>query len=449
MNRTRTLFILTPMVLALAACGGGSGSSDTTGQTASGTVSLVVTDNLTLDYAEVWVVVEQITATDNAGNTVNLYQDATGQAINLSQLVNIGALIDTQTIPAATYTQFTITLANKISLVAAVGGAQTNAAFDQTGNPSASFSASGSLVVAADQSTSLVLDFDLARFTYNATSNTVAPTIVQSTTPLNQTLANIQGQVNTITNATQLTLTPASGGATITVQLHAQATVVNSLNNTVATDFSGITAGQSLIVSGSYDPATLTLTARNVLHGSSQGITARHEVEGIIASFDGANMTLNVDEASFIPGSNIIDIANTANAFYSTGSVALLTVGQKVEYKGSWDGATFSALFGEIEGAPSNGHNDSYVDDYAEIEGKVSAITDATFNITVSDSDNVSGITNGDTISVNYGSAWFKHGDNTCLVSGAKIEAKGGMIDAGTIEAATIEFKNCGNSADS
>ncbi len=444
MNTVRTWLILTPIALALAACGGGGGGSDTTSTSGSGTVSLVVTDNLTLDYAEVWVTVEKITATDNQGNTVTLYQDTTGQAINLSQLANIGALIDAQTIPAATYTQFNITLANNISLVAAVGGAQTNATFDQTGNASVVFNVNGSLVVAANQPTSLVLDFDLARFTYNATTNTVDPTIVQTTAPLNQTVATMQGTIQAVANANQLTLTPATGGAAITVKLHAQATVVNTINNTLGTDFTGLQAGQSVIISGIYDAATLTLTARHVLHGSSQGINARHEVEGIVVSFDGANMTLNVEEASFIPGSNVIGIANTANAFYSAGSVAMIAVGQQIEYKGNWDGTTFTAVFGEIDGAPRNGG--SYVDDYAEIEGNISVINGDTVSLLVSSSEHVNGINQGDTVTIDVSSAWFKEGNRACLTSGAQIEAKGGMTDATSMMATTVEFDACGNS---
>ena len=59
--KTKFLFLI-PLFALLAACGSGStGNGD-------GTVSLLVTDNLTLDYSEVWVNLQSVTATDS--NTI-------------------------------------------------------------------------------------------------------------------------------------------------------------------------------------------------------------------------------------------------------------------------------------------------------------------------------------------------------------------------------------------
>jgi hypothetical protein len=449
-------FILIPLVAALVACGGGSGSStsgltsggsSTSGLTNGGTVSVLITDNLTLAYSEVWVNVQSITATDASAQTVTLYQDTTGQAHNLSQLVNIGALVDAQTVAAGTYTSFDIVMANDITLVDG-SGVTTNATLDQTGNPTFTMSVTGNLVVDVNQVTTLALDFDLQQFTYDSATNTVTPVVVQTDpTTLNQTVATTTGQIQSVTNGTQFVITPATGGADITVNLHTNGAVTDAATGTVTADTTALQTGMQVSVSGTYDAANLSITASGV-QIENNVISIRHEVEGIVTAFDGSNLTLDIKEATFLPPTNTMDIANITNATFSTGSLSLVSNGQQVEVKGSWDGTTFTAVIVEIEGAPRNtSSNSSYVDEYAEIEGQITAMNNNELTLTVQSSEHISGINIGDQVTIDSNNSWFEQGDSTCLAVGISIEAKGAMSDTTIMQANVIEIKgNCGGS---
>ncbi len=157
----------------MVACGGSDVTTSSATSTGTGTVSLLVTDNLTQSYSEVWVNIKSITATDANNQSVTLYQDATGQTHNLSQLANVGALVDTQSVVPGTYTSFQITLTNSITLMD-LSGVVTNATFDQSGNPTYTMTVPGNLTVDANQLATLALDFNLQQFTYDAVTNTVA-----------------------------------------------------------------------------------------------------------------------------------------------------------------------------------------------------------------------------------------------------------------------------------
>lgn len=447
--------IIIPLIAALTACGGGGGGTPTTSlnstqdtSTGQGTVSVLITDNLTLTYSEVWVNVQSISATDANGQVVSLYQDATGQVHNLSQLVNIGALVDATTIAAGIYTSFEIILANDIKLVDN-GGVITNATFDQTGNPNFTLTVTGNLTVDANQVATLLLDFDLQQFTYDAATNTVNPVVVQKDpAQLNQTVATTNGQVQSVTNATQFVLTPATGGANITVNLHANATVTNAGTGAVTADTAALQAGMQVSVTGNYDATALTLSASGVQIGSNT-VVIRHEVEGVVTAFDGSNLTMDVKEATFLPSSNTLAIANTSNSVFSAGSLSMLAVGQKVEIKGDWDDASFTAAIIEIEGAPRNaGVTGSYADDYTEIKGQITAVNQNQFTFTVREFENVSGISVGDSLNVDSSNSWFEDGNSTCLVVGAVVETKGPMVDGANIVANVIEFESgCGNNS--
>ncbi|MCF6282241.1 MAG: DUF4382 domain-containing protein [Candidatus Polarisedimenticolaceae bacterium] len=445
MNRYSLYFLLFTVVGLLSACGGGGSSSS--GQSSDGTVSVLITDNLTLAYSEVWVNVQSITATDANGQTVVLYEDATGQVHNLSQLVNIGALVDAQVIAAGTYTSFDILLANDIKLVE-TAGTTINATFDQTGNPTYTMTITGSLIVDANQTTTLVLDFDLQQFTFDVATNTVTPVVVQADpNTLNQTNATINGQVQSVSSPSQFVMMPASGGANITVDIHATGAVTNAATGAVTADTTALQAGMQVAVSGTYDATNLTITASGVQIENSV-ISIRHEVEGFVTSFDGSNLTLDIKEASFLPTNNTIAIANISNAIFSAGSLSLVTVGQQIEVKGNWDGATFTAVIVEIEGAPSNASSNSYIDEYAEIEGQITAINGNALTLAVQSREHVAGINVGDQITIDSTNSWFEEGGSSCLAAGIIIEAKGGMIDGTTMQANVIEFESdCGGSS--
>ncbi len=440
-------FILIPAFASLIACGG-SGSS----LTDDGTVSLLVTDNLTQDYAEVWVNIHSVSATDNNGLTVVLYEDATGQTYNLSQLANIGALVDTQSITAGSYISFDIVMANDITLVDP-NGAVTNATFDQSGNPDYNVSVNGSLQVEANQATTLALDFDLQQFTYDATSNTVNPVVVQKDpSTLHQTITTLYGEVEAITSSNQFVLDPIGEGRNLNVTLHNNATVTNSATGEVLSDTSGLAINTHVSVSGNYDASTLTITASDVQSGSDAS-SLTHEIEGIIETVNGGMLSINIHEANFMPSTNSISL-DVSNAAFSHGALNQLALGQKIEIKGNWDGTAFTPAVVEIEGYSGNRSDDesddNYMDDYAEIEGEISAVDNNALTITVREREYVSGINVGDSVTIDSGNSWIKHGNSSCLAMGTVIEAKGPMTGNATMSANTIEIESdCGGDGNS
>lgn len=441
-------FVLLPLIASLAACGGGDG----TAPGSSGTVSLMVTDNLTQDYSEVWVNIKSITAADASNQSVTLYEDATGQAVNLSQLVNVGALVNTQAVPAGSYTSFQITLGNAIDLVDQ-GGTITHAAFDPAKGVDQTFtiSVTGALTVDANQATTLVLDFDLAQFTYNASTNTVTPVVVQKDpNTLNQVTSTVYGEIERIISATEFVIDPKGDGRNLTVKLHSSAAVTNAATGAVTADTSGLRSDMYVSVSGTYDAATLTITASSVtsvMKGSSS-VGVYHEVEGTISAINGTVVTIDVHEANFMPGANSLTI-DVANAAFSHGTLTALAVGQKIEIKGGWDGTGFTAAVVEIDGCSRNGDDDSdrYDDEYAEIEGRITAIADGVVTVTVLKHENVEvpGFSASNPLMIDSSNSWFEDGTAACLVVGGKIEAKGGMTAVDAMSANVIEIESgCG-----
>ncbi len=442
-------FIAIPLIATLAACGGGSGRGGAS-LGSEGTLSVLVTDNLAQDYAEVWVTVRSITATDANGQVVTLYEDTAGQTHNLSQLVNIGALVDTRNITTGTYNRFEIVLDNAVTLVDQ-NGVVTNARFDQSGNPTFSTSITGTLTVDANQAATLALDFDLQQFTYDAGTNTVTPVIVQKDpTSLDQTVSTVFGEVESITDGTRFVLDPAGDGRNLTVVLHNNATVTNTASGEVLSDTRGLSVNMKVSVSGTYDTATLTITAATVqIENGAVGV--RHKLEGTIMAINGSSLTIDIHEASFMPGANTL-IVDVSNATFSHGRLDQLAVGQKVDIKGAWDGNSFTPAVVEIEGYSRNSGADlrSYNDEYAEINGRITEVNGDRLTVTVREREHASGIKVGDSVTIDSTASWIERGDAGCLMVDAIIEAKGPLPDATTMIANNIEIENgCGRRDDS
>ncbi len=430
-------FALVPLVIALAACGGSD--SESSAALGGGSVSVLITDDLSRNYNEVWVEVRSISAVAPDGQRVVLFEDATGRTFNLSQLVNIGTLVDTQVVTPGTYTSFEIVLSNGVTLVDPSGNL-LEARFDQSGSPVHTVTVNGNLVVDPNRSSTLVLDFDLANFTYDSATNTVTPVVIQKDpNALAQAVASLRGEIRSIDGPDRFVLAPAGGGAVITVSLHNSAAVTDPATNTIAPDTTPLQNGMAVRVSGGYDADSRTITAISVvIERSTTPVVLRHEVEGYVTSVAGSVVELDVKEATFRPGSNILAI-DVGNALFTKGDLAMLAAGQSVEIKGDWDGNAFSAAVVEIEGAPRNAAGHGYDDDYAEIEGTVTDVTDTTVTLTVREYEHTSGVAVGQSITVDRSNAWYKYGDASCLASGMGIEIKG-AFSRDSMTAFVIEY---------
>ncbi len=447
-------------VSLLAACGGGnSGSAG-----GDSTVSLLITDAVSDQYAKVWVTVQKVTAVDASGASFTLYDNPQGDVVNLSELNGVAALLNTQLLPDGTYSDFQVTLANEVTLVERATGQSVLAAFNNNGQPEI-VPVQGSVTIAAGSTATIAIDFDLKQFSYDPVSGLVTPVLVlkndtNGAMPLNNTLvrtyADVDGTVGEISNLTTFTLQPEHGSAPLTVNLQATATVYDYRDGTLGSDTSALEPGLRIEVYGNYDATAMVVDAVRVEikgAGSSDASTNAMygaKVEGLVSSYDAVNdvLVLDVREADhFMPPAATMEISNISNAVFTKGSADLLTAGQKVEIKGSWADPVFSAALVEIEGAPAGSMDSShaYDDLYAEVKGQVESVSGDIVTLAIVKAEHVDpAATLLATIDIDVSKAWFKSGDAQCLEAGAYIEAKG-ALEAGTMMAAVVDIESlCG-----
>ena len=135
-----------------------------------------ITDNLATDYSKVWVTVKKITAVDGAGTEVTLLDaSASPVTVNLSSLADVGQFMSTVTLPAGVYAQIKVTLGNAVQLVSLDGSKTISARFNSTGADQVLTLRDLDLNPA--NTGQLVLDFNLAKFTYDATTGIVTAVV--------------------------------------------------------------------------------------------------------------------------------------------------------------------------------------------------------------------------------------------------------------------------------
>ena len=179
--------VLATIPLSLAGCGGGSNSltGGGGGGIQSGSVNMVVSDASTEDWATIGVKILSISLVPQGGGTpVNVFTaGGTVPTLNLVELDQLGELLGTLSVPAGAYTSAILTISANPGDVTLVVSADPETGF--AGTPGATIpssqiqivGATGSagsktvpvsvnfdspLVVSANQTTSLDVEFDLA-----------------------------------------------------------------------------------------------------------------------------------------------------------------------------------------------------------------------------------------------------------------------------------------------
>ena len=184
--RTKLLSAAVGVTLAsmLAACGGGGSSSSAGTLSENGTVSLLLSDASSEDWATIGVKVLSIALIpQGGGSNVTVYTASSPPVINLEQLDQLGEILGNVTVPVGTYTGAVITVAGNpgdVLLIAAAdpetgfagtpGAAvpsdaiQIQGARGTTGNLTVPITVrfESNLVVTADQNNQLDLEFDLS-----------------------------------------------------------------------------------------------------------------------------------------------------------------------------------------------------------------------------------------------------------------------------------------------
>ena len=153
---------LTALALSVA-CGGGSSSSATGTTTPMGTAAVILTDAPSDQWSAVEVVVTQVAFLNKADHTkeVVAFQGASAK-INLVDLDSVGELLASAQIPAGTYDALRISIdPASVNLVKADGTTVPSSQVKVAGS-SVIVNLSSDLVVTANGSNAVQLDFDLA-----------------------------------------------------------------------------------------------------------------------------------------------------------------------------------------------------------------------------------------------------------------------------------------------
>jgi hypothetical protein len=440
-----TLFMTTLLV----GCGGSSSDSSDDSAENKSVVSMFITDNLADDFDKVWVTVKHVGLVSDTGTEVVLYDDATGQVYNLAELAGVGELLSSTPVSPGTYTGINVALDDDVSLVDGDGNTVA-AKFNNTGEDY-ELTVPANLVVTEDETSSLALDFDLANFEYDEDTGLVTPDVKvkdeDDVRDLDQVVARLHGEVTEVIDADSFVMRAhrRHGFALITVDLAADATFIGPEVDSFEDLFAEL-EGKKIHVAGNFDPSTLSLEAINLVvlsqeddddDRNSDGSPRRAEIVGVLTSFDGANATIDIRDANFVPPSDELPIANLANAHFVRGSLSTLEVGQTLIIRGTWDSTTFSAWLVKIEGVADEGGK------MAEFKGEVVSFVDNMLTVDVLQ-HNEAAEDLGSPITFDATNVFLKKGRLSCLEAGAFIKVMG-SVEEGVFYPTRIEFKSkCG-----
>ncbi|SIQ20406.1 protein of unknown function [Sphaerotilus natans] len=461
------------LALTLGACGGSSGDDATsatvavstgspTAAAASVTLQTYITDNLTSDYAKVWVSIQRIVATA-ADGTEAVLLDASAEpvVVDLASLASVGELVSSATVPVGVWTGVKVTLANAVQLVSLDGLTTTDAKFAASGD-TFDWTVRG---VTLDTATAaqLVLDFDLEHFSYSATTGLVTPDVKVPTTgtafgKFVRQQGRVHGTVSAIdASAGTLTITDARLGSVV-VTLASDAVITNAATGATMT-LAEVTAGATVRVKGTVtpgattdDPVTVTATLVQVEPASSSSAATTVAVRGAgtVVSLSGTTLTIALTEASFLPSSATL-VLDLASARYAHGTAADLVAGATIHFRGKLSGSgsssSVSASMIDVEGAASATERarrgaDSTSATLSTLSGTVGSVaTDGTFTATTAASSSARAVAAG-TYTVDPSGAVWRAGSASCLVAGASVRASGTLADT-TFTARTIEVPGC------
>jgi Domain of unknown function (DUF4382)/Domain of unknown function (DUF5666) len=357
LRRLAAVFLAALALAFTAGCGsGGTGSSvSTTGGRAA--LDVFVTDGFTDQFKQVIATLFKIELTMDGTNFQTVFEDTAGRTLDLASLSSTAELLASVTVPAGTYTQARITFGDHITLVKS-NGTSTSVAVD----PSAGTDTNGQIAVKVSTparvqtstTNSVTVDFKLAEFTL--VGNVLHPSIScgngHGDNPGEQHTAEINGTVTNLNGTTSFVLQNANG-RTITVALTSTTTITSGQTGTAI----ALANGQNVIVEGTFDPTTSTLTATSITLNDFTTIR-RTEARGTVASVNTAagSFVLTVLRAEGImPTGGTITVVSNANTHFDggrhddNGTLANVTVGSSVEVNGSFDTTTQTLTARSVE----------------------------------------------------------------------------------------------------
>lgn len=321
----------------MAGCGGGGSTSSTTRG-----VDIYVTDQFVDQYSHVWVTLQSIAIGDGKTFT-DVYSATTGKTIDIVSLKDTAELLSSIQLSDTRYTHIRVTYSDTVTLVDASGASTTLQVA-----PSPSTTVGGGLAIhtsatrvpfKASTNRQLVVDFNLASFEVSGGKLKVG---IVPEPPIGfdakfKRFAN-SGQVSNLT-ATSFVMTGSDNRPPVQIQPYPlppppMPGMRSSINvsfdaNTVILGPDGPDAslanGQKVVVRGSYDDASKTLTATEInivpmggsnpggnhgIHPGDDTAIAGDHVGGIVMDIDEATgiVTIKPREANHATPCNLVKI---------------------------------------------------------------------------------------------------------------------------------------------
>jgi len=394
------------------------------------TVSVLITDDLSEVYREVWVNIKKLEAVDDKSKQAVLFDDPKGRVFNVASLNSVGQLLSVQKIPGGQYNAFTLTLDSGLSVVDQNGTVQS--LYLDKNREDYILTIDGDLSAGAGQSLSFLLDFDLKQFVQQ--EDTIIPAVFYQTedaAELHRTFAKVSGKVVAV-SPDKLTIASDDNEARIHVALHENGVVLDEATGQVAESMDTVNIDDRLEVYGNYESKSFDIEAISISMNGERAYVGSDddamgktvEVKGVIKAMENGSIELDINSSSFMPNRDRLSVIDLANAYYSHGNQGLLNLEQQIEVKGHWDGNQLVATSIGIEGAPvSYEHAGDTTVAMAELEGHVNSYDNGILSLHVSETKYFT--VQDNPMMIDLSKSWFKKGDASCLIKGAKVEVTG------------------------
>jgi Domain of unknown function (DUF4382) len=412
-------------MLLLSACGSsGGGSNSSTSNLSNTGMAMVTLTDLPGDFLSYVVSVDSLQLTRSDGTVVQTVSNST--QVDFAQLVDLSEIISAQQVPAGNYVSVTLTLDYSAAKIVVDNGtpsgltvSASNILNSSTGMPftapvtmTLTLPSGTPLVITPGTVANLALDFNLAA------TNTVAPATITASTAASAVTVTVTPTLSAslMPDTTRqirvrgplVSVDPSAGTYTINVRPFFDATgtqgqfVVTTtptttftINGTAYTSNStglpalqALGAGTPTMAYGSFDVASGTFTASNVLAGTNDS------VEGTVTavSVSGGTTTLTVDHG-------MVCHANQSGVSFSRSVTVTVGPGTAVTEQGQ--SGSFSAqdvsvgqhlqvfgTYGTGSGAPTlNASAGSAFLMFTQVWGLVTANTGAVFTLNLQSLD--------------------------------------------------------------
>lgn len=434
----------------VAGCGGGGSAAipmAAPAPTKLAPMQVFITDNLATEYAKVWVGITDITVVDDKGGKTSVFASVKPAVFNLSSLASVAQMLSSSKIPSGHYVKAFVTMDDKVQLVSLDGSKTINAVIKGDGTTT-------TLPVDVDVDTALasqlVLDFNLAKFTYDATSNKVVPVVEKSSkkggdnNDFDRNQVDVSGAVVS-NDGKELVINTEKHGDNVHIVI-SPATEIISEDSGKLLVLKDIVVGTRVEAQGIVKRTDVVTVESTVVQVRADGTkpgdapTSIHG-EGKVVSVVDSLLTVALEDGDFLPGSDKVKI-DLSKATFTHGTQTDLKAGVQVSFHGKVSGGGVSATAIEIEGALSaderaqHGNGQNGDGQFTDIHGTVTAISGAMVELSVSKEENTTlpiGASATTSVKVDLSGAKFTKGKLSCVVVGKQLEVAGTTAATGFI----------------